>query len=82
MKLHLHLILTKYKIFLGKGCLVCEPNIVHDLHGTLFGPYVRCFDFHASLWTRILEASEAILAAVFAQIPQNFSHIYFFLYVF
>ena len=43
--------------------------------------YVGCFDLHASLWAQILGASEAILAAILAQILQNFSHMYQKVYV-
>ena len=62
--------------------LVCEPNVV-QLSGTPFGD-VNCYYINfggkliytARLWAQILRASEAIWAAILAQIPKNFSHMY------
>ena len=47
---------------------------------TVWGCYYINFGgkliYTARLWARILRASEAIWAAILAQIPQNFSHMY------
>ena len=47
---------------------------------TVWGCYYINFGgkliYTARLWVRILRASEAIWAAILAQMPQNFSHMY------
>ena len=47
---------------------------------TVWGCYYINFGgkliYTARLWARILRASEAIWAAILAQMPQNFSHMY------
>ena len=48
----------------------------HTVWGCYYINFGEKLIYTARLWARILRASEAIWAAILAQMPQNFSHMY------